>query len=142
MSTNQLFIATHHEASRFARGNGSAPKNLIDLGEATDLDLEVLGELAVKTVHATGTETALGMVDVDLDQLMVLPDGLVEVFAELPTLDDQEEVTELAAAWAATEELASTVEVAEPLLRSIAGLAAQVIAADEDARLALYYITA
>ncbi|GAA1050127.1 hypothetical protein [Arthrobacter russicus] len=141
MSTNQLFIATHHEASRYARDGGPKPKQLLDLGEATDLDLEVLGELAVKTVHATGTETALGMVDVDLDHLMVLPDALAEVLAELPTLEDQEEVSELAAAWAATEEFATTPAVAEPLLRSIASMAGQVVAADEDARLALYYIT-
>lgn len=141
MSTNQFFIATHHEASRYARDGGPKPKKLMDLGEATDLDLEILGALAVKTVHATGTETALGMVDVDLDQLMVLPDALVEVFAELPGLEDQEDVTDLAKSWAATEELATTVEVAEPLVRSIAAMAVEVIKADEDARLALYYLT-
>ncbi|MCB8794021.1 hypothetical protein LJD39_26220, partial [Escherichia coli] len=70
-----------------------------------------------------------------------LPDALAEVLAELPTLEDQEEVSELAAAWAATEEFATTPAVAEPLLRSIASMAGQVVAADEDARLALYYIT-
>lgn len=137
---NQLFIADHQQASRYARSGQGAPAELLDFGDVSDLELEVLAELAAKTVHTTGIEYELGMVDVDLDQLLVVPDAVTEVFAELPGLEDPEELKDLVAAWANSEEFDGTLELAEALVNQLAALAVKVVAAAEDSRLALYFL--
>ncbi|WP_394938350.1 hypothetical protein [Psychromicrobium sp. YIM B11713] len=140
MPKNQLFIANHRQASDYARGRGAQPADLIEFGEVTDLELEILAGLAAKKVHATGIEPELGMVDVDLDQLMVVPDAVTEVFAELLSLEDPEELQELAEEWAATEEFEESPETASALLSGIAAFAVKIVSADEDARLGLYFL--
>ncbi|MFI5085441.1 MAG: hypothetical protein ACHP7K_05875 [Actinomycetales bacterium] len=137
----QLFVADHHAAVAYAKAldAGRTPPNVLEsyaVPDVTDLDLEILGELAVRKVHATGTECALGMVDVELDSLLVIPEGLDEVFAELKDLEDPEELAELAAEWAGTEEMSTTADVTESMVRRISELAA---AAGADERLALYF---
>ncbi|WP_285725072.1 hypothetical protein [Psychromicrobium xiongbiense] len=139
-ASSELFLATHRQASDYARGKGAAPEHRAELGEVSDLDLEILGTLAAQTVHAQGVETELGLVDIDLDNLLVVPDAVTEIWAELGVLEDPEDFTELAARWAATEELDTTTELAEGWLRQISRLASQVIAADESARVALYFV--
>lgn len=137
----QLFVANHHDAVAYAKAldAGKTPPNVLEsfaVPEVTDLDVEILGELAVATVHATGTKCTLSMVDIELDSLSVVPEGLATVFAELDRLEDQDEVSELAARWAATEEMASTPDVTEPILRRIAHLAK---VAEADDLLDLYF---
>lgn len=140
MSKNQLFIADHRQASNFARAKGAQPSELIEFGAVGDLELEILAGLAAKKVHATGVAPELGMVDVDLDQLLVVPDAVTEVFAELLNLEDPEDLNEVVAEWAATEEFEESPEVADRLVRQIAGFAAKITAAEEDSRLALYFL--
>lgn len=140
----QLFVANHHDAVAYAAAldsghSAKAPQVSTDVPTLTDLDLEVLGEHAVKTVHATGTECELAMVDIELDSLLEVPAGLVAVFAELKDLEDQEDVTQLAADWAATEEMSSSVEETEPLVRMISELAS---AAQQGDGLGLYFYSA
>lgn len=142
MSKNQLFIADHRQASNYARSQGTQPTELIDFGDVTDLELEILADLAAKKVHATGIKPELGMVDVDLDQLLVVPDAVTEVFAELLNLEDPEGLDELIAEWAATEEFEESPETADRLVRQIAQYSSKIVAADEDARLALYFLVA
>ncbi|WP_052663656.1 hypothetical protein [Psychromicrobium lacuslunae] len=142
MSTNQLFIADHRQASNYARSQGAQPAELIDFGDVTDLELEILAELAAKKVHATGVKPELGMVDVDLDQLLVVPDAVTEVFAELLNLEDPEGLDELITEWADSEEFEEPRQTADRLVKQVASFAAKIAAADEDSRLALYFLNA
>ncbi|MCY0905505.1 hypothetical protein [Arthrobacter sp. H14-L1] len=142
MSTlSEFFIADHRSAVAHAKAldaRTAPPTQLarLEVPDLTDLDVEILAELAVKTVHATGTECELGLVDIELDTLLVVPEALTAVFAELKDLEDQEEVAALAADWARTEEMATTAEVTEPLVRALSELASK---ADEDAMINLYF---
>lgn len=139
---NQLFVASYHQASAYARGKGAAPQSSLNLGELSDLELEVLGELAIKKVHATGVETTLSMVDVDLDTLLAFPDGLTEVFAELSTLEEPDAAVELAQEWAHSEEFDEDPATASRLLDRISEMALDVHRAPEDSRLGIYYLSA
>lgn len=142
MSTvSEFFVANHRDAVAHARAleaesGQAAGLPRLSAPDVTDLDVEILGELAAKTVHARGTDCTLGMVDVELDPLFVVPGPLTAVFAELKDLEDQEEVVELAQQWAGTEEMSTTAQVTEPLVRGISELAA---AAETDTKLNLYF---
>ncbi|WP_427018343.1 hypothetical protein ACQCSX_07250 [Pseudarthrobacter sp. P1] len=141
---SEFFVTDHHTAVARAKSldAGKAPSAdvpVLPVPGLSDFEIEVLGELAAKTVHATGISAELGMVDIELDSLFVVPEALAEIFAELVDLEDPEELPELAAAWAAAEEMESTPEVTEPLVRALAALAGTV---DEGARTHLYFYSA
>jgi hypothetical protein len=140
-AVSEFFVADHRGAIAHAGAlaSGQSPAAGIPrlaAPDITDLDVEILGEIAAKAVHAGGTDCALGMVDIELDALFVVPGPLATVFAELKDLEDQEDVTALAQQWAGTEEMSTTVAVTEPLVRGLSELAA---AADQDTALNLYF---
>jgi hypothetical protein len=141
---SEFFVTDHRQAVAYAAAleagkPAAAAFDRLPAPAVTDLDVEILGELAARTVHAGGVDCTLGMVDVALDSLFVLPEPLTVVLAELKDLEDQEEVSDLAEQWAQTEEMSSTAAVTEPLLRSLAELASQV---DEDGMVNLYFRSA
>ncbi|MDJ0357578.1 hypothetical protein [Paenarthrobacter sp. PH39-S1] len=142
MSTlSEFFIADHRSAVAHAHAldAGKTPPtqlSRLEVPDLTDLDVEILAELAVKAVHATGTDCELGLVDIELDTLFVVPEAVAVVFAELKDLEDQDDVTALAAAWAQTEEMSTTADVTEPVVRALSELAS---GADEDAMISLYF---
>jgi hypothetical protein len=138
---SEFFVTDHRQAVAYAAAleagkSASAAFERLPAPAVTDLDVEILGELAARTVHAGGVDCTLGMVDVALDSLFVIPEPLTVVFAELKDLEDQEEVTNLAEQWAGTEEMSTNTAVTEPLVRSLAELASQV---DEDGTNNLYF---
>jgi hypothetical protein len=138
---SEFFVADHRSAVRYATALEAGESPSVDLPrlaapEVTDLDVEVLGELAAATVHAGGTDCALGMVDVELEELYVIPEPLAAVFAELKDLEDQEDVSALAASWAHSEEMSSSPASTEPLVRALSELASLV---DEEGVRNLYF---
>lgn len=145
---SEFFIADHHQAVARAKAREAGKSPKVDLPVLptpglSDFEIEVLGELAVKKVHATGVAAELSLVDIELDNLFAVPDALLEVFSELNAAEDPEEVPELAAEWAASEEMESTPEVTEPLLRQLAAMAASaVVAADENPKMGLFFFSA
>lgn len=154
MTHSELFVATHREASAFARGAGPAPAKQcrLPLGDLSEWEIEELGELAVQSARVSGVDTAFGLVDIDLGALSVVPEGVVEALALLLAREQQpeeirqeenldvENLDELARRWAKSGEVEVSAEQAVPLLRGICELAALVVAADEEDRLALYYL--
>lgn len=144
-SYSEFFIADHHQAVARAKARDAGTGPAIDVPVLPtpgigDLEVEVLGELAVAKVHATGVSAELSMVDIELDSLFAVPDGLLEVFAELNDPDDPEDVSDLAAEWAAAEEVESTPAVTVPLVRQLAAMAAQVQqGAENDSRQGLFF---
>ncbi|MDQ6754304.1 MAG: hypothetical protein M3017_13090 [Actinomycetota bacterium] len=140
-AVSEFFVANHRDAVAHAgaleSGSGrTADVPRLPVPDITDLDVEILGAIAAKAVHAGGIDCALGMVDVELDPLFVVPGPLAAVFAELKDLEDQEDVTAVAEEWAETEEMSTTADVTEPLVRGLSGLAA---VADQDTALNLYF---
>ena len=147
-SYSEFFIADHHQAVARAKAREAGKSPAIDVPVLptpglSDFEIEVLGGLAVKKVHATGVAAELSLVDIELDTLYAVPDALLEVFAELDGLEDQEDVSELAAEWAAAEEMESTPEVTEPLVRALAAMSvAAAKAADDNAKMGLFFFSA
>ena len=140
--TTEIFVATHDaavrraaelEASVDSRGDTDGP--MAQVGDApslrlngvTDLEIEILGGLAAKAVGAAGGE-ALDMADVSSDYLMVAPDAMVQSLAELLTYTDDDGaslIPEVAARWAAEEDMPFSGAIAEDNVRRIAQLASQ-----------------
>ncbi|MGO4383495.1 hypothetical protein [Specibacter sp. RAF43] len=145
---SEFFIADHHQAVARAKAREAGTPPRIDVPVLPtpglgDFEIEVLGALAVKKVHATGVGAELSLVDIELDTLYAVPDALLEVFAELNAPEDPEDVTELAAEWAAAEEMESTTEITGPLLRQLAAMSATVLKeAENDSRLGLFFFSA
>ncbi|MFD1212781.1 hypothetical protein ACFQ36_12115 [Arthrobacter sp. GCM10027362] len=146
-SITEVFIATHEAAVRRAAAldasaAGSPAADLPDAPHAringiTDLELEILGTLAGKAVHAD-EEAALHLADVASDTLMVVPDSMVRSLAELLTRTDDEGaslIPDVAEAWASEEDMPFSGPEAEETVRRIAELAASV---PEDDRQQLY----
>lgn len=145
---SEFFIADHHQAVARAKARMAGKSPAVDVPVLptpglSDFEIEVLGEFAVKAVHATGVAAELSLVDIELDTLFAVPDALLEVFAELNAPEDPEEVVDLAAQWAAAEEMESTPEVTEPLLKALAAMAAAAVtAAEENAKMGLFFYSA
>lgn len=145
---SEFFLADHHQAVARAKARMSGKSPAIDVPVLpvpglSDFEIEVLGEMAVRAVHATGVGAELSLVDIELDNLFAVPDALLEVFAELDQHEDPELLGELAAEWAAAEEMESTPEVTESLLRALAALSvASVAAAEDNAKMSLFLYVA
>ena len=138
--TTEIFVATHDvavrraaelEASVDSRGETDGPMAEVEdapslrLNGVTDLEIEILGGLAVKAVGAAGGE-ALDMADVSSDYLMVAPDAMVQSLAELLTYTDDDGaslIPEVASRWAAEEDMPFSGAIAEDNVRRIAQLA-------------------
>lgn len=149
MSTySEFFMADHHQAVARAKARlgGTSPSidvPVLPTPGLSDFEIEVLGELAVKKVHATGVGAELSLVDIELDTLFAVPDALLEVFAEFNQPEDPEIVSELATEWAQSEEMESSTEITLPLLTHLASMAAQtVVAAEDNAKLGLFFFSA
>ena len=145
---SEFFIADHHQAVARAKAREAGKSPAIDVPVLptpglSDFEIEVLGELAVKKVHATGVAAELSLVDIELDTLFAVPDALLEVFAELNAPEDPEDVTDLAAEWAAAEEMESTPAVTDPLLRALTAMSASALeAAAENPKMGLFFFSA
>jgi hypothetical protein len=146
-SITEVFVATHDLAVRRAAAldasaAGNPAAELPDAPNAringiTDLEIEILGGLAGKAVHAE-EDAALDLADVSSDSLMVAPDSMVRSLAELLTGTDDEGaslIPDVAERWAAEEDMPFRGDEAEEMIRRIAELAASV---PEDDRQQLY----
>lgn len=89
---NEIFTTSRSTAIARAKAHaeGAAPTPVTDLVEATgltDLELEILGEVIAKAVHAEGIEVELDLVDIELDDLWELSAEVVAACVELSILD-------------------------------------------------------
>lgn len=132
----QLFTGTHAEA--LARADaleaGDEPDDATSAVDApvTPVDLEVLGELAAKAVRYGSGDLEVAEVDLDHENLSRLPRFLCEVLAALDEPEDPEAPAEVAAAWAATDEMDAADQDLLPLLREITGLVARAVESGQD----------
>lgn len=129
----QLFAATHTTAVTRAKalesGHATEQALAVELPGLTGPDLEVLGEVAAAAVQFGTGDLEPAEVDLDHEQLLRLPDFLVEVLAELASSEDPELADEVVAAWSASEEVDLDPTELRPLLDAVLEL---VVEAQDD----------
>ena len=124
----ELFVTDHagalaHADARDA-GREPAPGDAsLDLVSVDALDLEVLGEVAARAVQYGTGELELQEVDLDRESLFELPPFLLEVLVELGRVEDLALPADVAAQWAADDDLALAADAALPLVTAIVALA-------------------
>ena len=138
---SELFVADHagalaHADARDA-GREPAPGDAsLDLASVDALDLEVLGEVAARAVQYGTGELELQEVDLDRESLFELPPFLLEVLVELGRVEDLALPADVAAQWAADDDLALAADAALPLVTAIVALATR--AAEEGSTVYLW----
>ena len=144
MGFTEVFISTHDEALKRAAaldgGAASAP-GAVRIADISDFEVERLGDLAGTAFHASGADYELAMVDVASDSLLGVPPAMVRALADLLSYETDGEgdvLAEVAAGWAAEEDMPFGAEQAERYVRQLAELAAGV---DPDSRSGLYVWT-
>lgn len=132
----QLFAGTHSEALTRAdaldAGQQPASAPSLDLTDVTALDLEVLGEIAARAVRFGSGDLEVAEVDLEHELLFRVPPFLCEVLTELRTPEDPDAPAEVAAAWAASEELSAAGQDMLPVVRSIVALVSDAHEAGRD----------
>jgi hypothetical protein len=144
MGFTEVFISTHDEALKRAAaldGGAAAAPGAVRIADISDFEVERLGDLAGTAVHASGADYELAMVDVASDSLLGVPPAMVRALADLLSYETEGEgdvLAEVAAGWAAEEDMPFGAEQAERYVRQLAELAAGV---DPDSRSGLYVWT-
>jgi hypothetical protein len=132
MGFAEIFVATHDEALKRAaaldRGADVAgPAVRID--GITDFEVEQLGDLAGQAVHAAGADYELALVDVTSDALLGVPEAMVRALAELLTYESEGDgnvLDDVAAAWAAQEDMPFGADESRQYVQQLAALATDV----------------
>lgn len=128
----EIFTAPRATALARARAaeEGTAPAPLTDLlatTEITDFEIEVLGEIVARAVHAEGIECEPDLVDIDVADLLEIPADVVAALVELATHDgdpaESADVAGVAAGWATAEDMELDPALTPALLRRIVELA-------------------
>ncbi|HSL38263.1 MAG TPA: hypothetical protein VK883_15700 [Arthrobacter sp.] len=128
----EIFTAPRPTALARARAaeEGATPAPLTDLLSTTgitDLEIEVLGELFARAVHAEGIECEPDLVDIDVPDLLEIPADVVAACVELSVHDadpaESADVDDIAVRWATAEDMELDPAVTPALLRRIVELA-------------------
>ncbi len=144
MGFTEVFVSTHDEALKRAGaldGGAPAAPAAVRIADITDFEIERLGDLAGTAVHAAGADYELAMVDVASDSLLGVPAAMVRTLAELLSYETEGEgdvLEDVAANWAAEEDMPFGPDEARAYVRRIAELAAAV---DPATRSGLYVWT-
>jgi hypothetical protein len=137
MGFTEIFVSTHDEALKRAaalESGGPAAPEAVRIPEISDFEIERLGDLAGSAVHAAGADYELVMVDVASDALLGVPDAMVRVLAELLSYETEGEgvvLDEVAASWAAEEDMPFGADQARTYVRQLAELASTVDPAEK-----------
>ncbi|MFJ5958495.1 hypothetical protein ACIQC5_21360 [Paenarthrobacter sp. NPDC092416] len=132
MGFAEIFVATHDEALKRAAAlerGADAAASAVRIPDITDFEVEQLGDLAGKAVHAAGADYELAMVDVTTDALLGVPEAMVRALAELLTYESEGEgnvLEDVADAWAAEEDMPFGPDESRQFVHKLATLAADV----------------
>lgn len=124
---SEIFATKHRGALARAEAldaGDDAPDGVphLELSDVTTLELEALGEIAARTLRFGTGDLELEEVDLDHESLFELPPFLCEVLVELGKAEDPEALADVAAAWAQSEEMASTPAVTQPVVADLVEL--------------------
>jgi hypothetical protein len=130
MGFTEIFVSTHDAALKRAgalEAGGAAAPDAVRIPDISDFEVERLGDLAGVAVHAPGADYELAMVDVASDSLLGVPSAMVRTLAELLSYETEGEgdvLEDVAANWAAEEDMPFGSDQARAYVRRIAELAA------------------
>ncbi|MGH7754420.1 MAG: hypothetical protein ACREN5_16570 [Gemmatimonadales bacterium] len=136
MGFAEIFVATHAEALKRAAAlekGAAAAGAAVRIPGISDFEVEQLGDLAGKAVHAAGADYELALVDVTSDALLGVPDAMVRALAELLSYESEGEgnvLEEVADGWAGQEDMPFGAEESRRYVQQLAKLAADVESAD------------
>ena len=124
---SEVFATKHRGAlarSEALDAGDDAPDDVrhLELSDVTTIELEALGEIAARVLRFGTGDTELEEVDLDHESLFELPPFLCEVLVELGRAEDPEALADVAAAWAASEEMGSTPDVTQPIVADLVQL--------------------
>lgn len=128
----EIFTAPRATALARARAaeEGATVAPLADLLSTTgitDFEIEMLGELIARAVHAEGIECEPDLVDVDVPDLLEIPADVVAACVELSVHDadpaESADIADIAARWATAEDMELDPAVTPALVRQIIELA-------------------
>ncbi|MFF2843831.1 hypothetical protein [Paenarthrobacter sp. NPDC057981] len=132
MGFAEIFVATHDEALKRAAAldkGADVAGPAVRINGITDYEVEQLGDLAGQAVHAAGADYELALVDVTSDALLGVPEAMVRALAELLTYESEGEANvldDVAAAWAAQEDMPFEAVQSRQYVQQLAALAADV----------------
>ncbi|WP_200891016.1 hypothetical protein [Arthrobacter sp. SPG23] len=141
MGYTEIFVSTHDGALKRAAaldGGGPAAPDALRIPDISDFEIEQLGDLAGAAVHASGADYELAMVDVASDSLLGVPAAMVRALADLLSYETEGEgdvLEDVAARWAAEEDMPFGAEEAVGYVRRLANMAGSV---DPNTRTGLY----
>jgi hypothetical protein len=124
---SEVFAAKHKGALARAEAldaGDAAPDDArhLELSDVSSIELEALGEIAARVLRFGTGDVELEEVDLDHESLFELPPFLCEVLVELGKAEDPEALADVAAEWAASEEMASTPDVTQPIVTDLVEL--------------------
>ncbi|WP_298458788.1 hypothetical protein [uncultured Cellulomonas sp.] len=124
---SEIFATKHKGALARAEAldaGDDAPDDVphLELSDVTTLELEVLGEIAAGTLRFGTGDLELEEVDLDHESLFELPPFLCEVLVELGKAEDPDALSEVAAAWAASDEMDVDASVTQPVVADLVEL--------------------
>lgn len=129
MGFTEIFVSTHDSALKRAgalEGGAPAAPGAVRIPDISDFEIERLGHLAGTAVHAAGADYELAMVDVASDSLLGVPHAMVRALAELLSYETEGEgnvLEDVAASWAAEEDMPFGADQAAGYVRQLADLA-------------------
>ncbi|WP_205571693.1 hypothetical protein [Arthrobacter celericrescens] len=132
MGFAEIFVATHDEALKRAaalESGGDVAGAAVRIPGISDFEVEQLGDLAGTAVHAAGADYELAMVDVTSDALLGVPAAMVRALSELLSYESEGEgnvLDDVAASWAAQDDMPFGVEESRGYVQQLAVLAADV----------------
>lgn len=144
MGFTEIFVSTHKGALARAaelEDGGAQAADAVRIPDISDFEIEQLGALAGAAVHASGADSELSMVDISTDSLLGVPEAMVRALADLLTYEpgdsegESDVLADVAAQWAAEEDMPFDAGKAVGYVRDVAELAATV---DEAQRTGLY----
>lgn len=142
MGFTEIFVATHDAALKRAGqldgGAAASGGQAVRIPDISDFEVEQLGDLAGKAVHAGGADYELTMVDVASDSLLAVPPAMVRALADLLTYETEGEgnvLDDVAEEWAGQDDMPFGAVQSRTYVEQLARLAGSV---DEGDRTSLY----
>ncbi|WP_028267534.1 hypothetical protein, partial [Arthrobacter sp. MA-N2] len=122
----------HDEALKRAAAlekGSDASGSAVRIPGISDFEVEQLGDLAGKAVHAAGADYELALVDVTSDALLGVPEAMVRALSELLSYETEGEgsvLDDVAESWAAQEDMPFDAQQSRLYVQQLASLASDV----------------
>lgn len=124
---SEVFAAKHRGALARCEAldaGEDAPDDVphVELEDVTSLDLELLGQIAARTLRFGTGDLELEEVDLDHESLSELPPFLCEVLTELGRAEDPEALADVAGEWVRSDDVQVSPDAAQSVVADVVEL--------------------